>query len=253
MREILGRRRKLSLRRPGRSAVVTAALTYATEWQWPVLPGVGLRPGIGRVRECGCAHPDCAVPGAHPFDPGLLAATTDARMVRWWWTNRPEAPVVLATGGRAASAVSLPAIAGARALAAFDRAGVRLGPVVATPTRWTLLVAPYSLEVLGELLHSQEWVPGSLRFHGDGGYVVLPPSTTGPGRARWERAPQPVGTPSSGVSGRNRLGRSASGRAAGGAAAGARPWLPDVASVVDVLVEQSAATGSTGGGSRLAY
>ncbi|MFI0738144.1 bifunctional DNA primase/polymerase [Streptomyces sp. NPDC021100] len=251
MREILGRRRKLSLRRPGRSAVVTAALTYATEWQWPVLPGVGLRPGIGRVRECGCAHPDCAVPGAHPFDPGLLAASTDARMVRWWWTNRPEAPVVLATGGRAASAVSLPAIAGARALAAFDRAGVRLGPVVATPTRWTLLVAPYSLEVLGELLHNQEWVPGSLRFHGDGGYVVLPPSTTGPGRARWERAPQPVGAPSSG-SGRNRAGRP-SGRSAGGAAAGARPWLPDVASVVDVLVEQSAATGSTGGGSRLAY
>ncbi|MEV4440239.1 bifunctional DNA primase/polymerase, partial [Streptomyces sp. NPDC049577] len=144
MREILGRRRKLSLRRAGRSAVLTAALTCATEWRWPVVPGVGLRPGTGRVRGCGCFDPGCAAPGAHPFDPGLLAATTDARMVRWWWTVRPEAPVVLATGGRAPSAVSLPAVAGARALAAFDRAGVRLGPVVATPTRWALLVAPYS-------------------------------------------------------------------------------------------------------------
>ncbi|GAA0386562.1 bifunctional DNA primase/polymerase [Streptomyces luteireticuli] len=243
MREILGRRRKLSLRRSGRSAVVTAALTYATEWKWPVLPGVGLRPGIGRVRECGCAHPDCAAPGAHPFDPGLLAATTDARMVGWWWTNRPEAPVVLATGGSAACAVSLPAVAGARALAALDRAGVRLGPVVATPARWTLLVAPYSLEVLGDLLHRQEWVPGSLRFHGDGGYVVLPPSATGPGRARWERTPQPA-VP---ASGRPRAPRPSAG------AQDARPWLPDVASLVDVLVEQSAATGSQGGGSRLAH
>ncbi|MFI9239120.1 bifunctional DNA primase/polymerase [Streptomyces sp. NPDC053079] len=246
MREILGRRRKLSLRRAGRSAVLTAALTYATEWQWPVLPGVGLRPGIGRVRECGCPDPDCVVPGAHPFDPGLLAATTDARMVRWWWTNRPEAPVVLATGGRAPCAVSLPAVAGARALAAFDRAGVRLGPVVATPTRWSLLVAPYSLEVLGELLNDQDWVPGSLRFHGEGGYAVLPPSPTGAGRVRWERAPRPAGAAS------GRGGRAASGRRVDGLA---RPWLPDVASVVDVLVEQSVrSTGAPGGGSsRLTY
>ncbi len=186
------------------------------------------------------------VPGAHPFDPGLLAATTDARMVRWWWTNRPEAPVVLATGGRAPCAVSLPAVAGARALAAFDRAGVRLGPVVATPTRWSLLVAPYSLEVLGELLNNQDWVPGSLRFHGEGGYAVLPPSPTGAGRVRWERAPRPAG----GASGRG--GRAASGRRVDGLA---RPWLPDVASVVDVLVEQSVrSTGAPGGGSsRLTY
>ncbi|MEV5237549.1 bifunctional DNA primase/polymerase [Streptomyces cinnamoneus] len=247
MREILGRRRKLSLRRAGRSAVLTAALTYATEWQWPVLPGVGLRPGIGRVRECGCPDPDCVVPGAHPFDPGLLAATTDARMVRWWWTNRPEAPVVLATGGRAPCAVSLPAVAGARALAAFDRAGVRLGPVVATPTRWSLLVAPYSLEVLGELLNSQDWVPGSLRFHGEGGYAVLPPSPTGAGRVRWERAPRPAGAAAGGRGGRSGVGRRLDGLA--------RPWLPDVASVVDVLVEQSVRSTGTpgGGGSRLAY
>ncbi|MCC2274923.1 bifunctional DNA primase/polymerase [Streptomyces sp. ET3-23] len=255
MREILGRRRKLSLRRAGRSAVLTAALTCATEWQWPVLPGVGLQPGIGRVRECGCPDPDCAVPGAHPFDPGLLAATTDARMVRWWWTNRPEAPVVLATGGRAPCAVSLPAVAGARALAALDRAGVRLGPVVATPTRWSLLVAPYSLEVLGELLHRQDWVPGSLRFHGDGGYVVLPPSPTGAGRVRWERAPRPDGSTAGPGAGNGLMPRAGSVRMlrTGRLDSSARPWLPDVATLVDVLVEKSADSGTSGGGSRLAH
>ncbi|WP_052866158.1 MULTISPECIES: bifunctional DNA primase/polymerase [Streptomyces] len=242
MREILGRRRKFQLRRGGRSALLGAALQCATEWRWPVLPGVGLRSGgrtakgaqpaargAQRTRPCGCPDPDCAVPGAHPFDPGLLAATTDARMVRWWWTKRPDAPVVLATGGKAPCAVSLPAVAGARALAELDRAGVAVGPVVATPTRWTLLVAPYSLPELGELLYAQDLVPSSLRFHGEGGYVVLPPSETGAGKVRWERPPA----------------TRASAKRSGA------PWLPDVATLVDALVEASA--GAPGGGSRLAY
>ncbi|MCD9143671.1 bifunctional DNA primase/polymerase [Streptomyces albireticuli] len=264
MREILGRRRKLSLRRGGRPAVLTAALAYATEWQWPVLPGAGLRPAGGRGTVCACPHPDCAAPGAHPFDPGLLAATTDARMVRWWWTNRPDAPVVLATGGRGPCAVSLPAVAGARALASLDRAGVRVGPVVATPDRWALLVAPYSLEVLGELLHRQDWVPGSLRFHGEGGYVALPPSPTGAGRVRWERAPQPGGAAAGpfgapGTAKTRRADRALLADRAGalgeggGSNGGKGPWLPDISTVVDVLVEESAGTGTQGGGSRLAY
>ncbi|MFE0289663.1 bifunctional DNA primase/polymerase, partial [[Kitasatospora] papulosa] len=161
---------------------------------------------------------------AHPFDPGLLAATTDARMVRWWWTNRPTAPVILATGGQAPCALSLPAVAGARALTALDGMGLRLGPVVATPTRWSLLVAPYTLERLGELLHAQDRVPSSLRFHGEGGYLVLPPSEVGTGQVRWERAPE---------------------------AGNDVVWLPDVESVLDALVEAS--NSAPDGGSRLTY
>ena len=190
----------------------------------------------GRERGCACPDPDCVVPGAHPFDPGLLTATTDACMVRWWWSNRPGAPLILATGGRAPCALSLPAVAGAHALTALDRLGMRLGPVVATPTRWSLLVAPYSLERLGELLHAKEWVPSSLRFHGEGGYLVLPPSETGRGPVWWERAPAPDRRPGPG---------SARGPAS------ATPWLPDVGDVVDALVEAS--TGAPGGSSRLTY
>ncbi|MFC8506317.1 bifunctional DNA primase/polymerase [Streptomyces sp. NPDC057411] len=246
MREILGRRRRLRFRRKRREeraeretqvvAQLDAALLCATEWDWPVLPGVGLRAarprGVGArallgapaAVACACPDPQCVVPGAHPFDPGLLAATTDARMIRWWWSGRPDAPVLLATGGRAPCAVSLPAVAGARALAALDALGMRLGPVVASPTRWAILVAPYSLERLGELLYTKDSVPSSLRFHGEGGYLPLPPSTTGTGQVRWERAPL---------------------------AGSARPWLPDVEAVVDALVEAS--TSLPGGGSKLAY
>ncbi|WP_338677848.1 bifunctional DNA primase/polymerase [Streptomyces sp. SCSIO 30461] len=197
------------------------ALVCATEWRWPVLPGVGLGPERRgeRARGCACPDPECVVPGAHPFDPGILAATTDGRMVRWWWSNRPKAPIVLATGGKAPCAVSLPAVAGARALAALDRMGVRLGPVVATPTRWSLLVAPYSMEQLGELLHAKDSVPGSLRFHGGGGYLVLPPSEAGTGPVHWVREPLP---------------------------GSARPWLPDVEAVVDALVEASVSVPADG-------
>ncbi|MCQ4212360.1 MULTISPECIES: bifunctional DNA primase/polymerase [Streptomyces] len=225
MREILGRRRRLLSRRDnGKSDLLSAALTFATAWQWPVLPGIGLEAGGRRdgVR-CACPDPECTVPGAHPFDPGLLAATTDERMVRWWWTKRPSAPVVLATGapsgssgGRAPCAVSLPAVAGARALAALERADVRLGPVIANRERLFILVAPYSMEQLGELLYAQDFVPGSLRFHGEGGYIALPPSATGAGQVRWERAPLP--------------GSSA-------------PWAPDVEAVVDAVVDALTRTG----------
>ncbi|MEU4168083.1 bifunctional DNA primase/polymerase [Streptomyces sp. NPDC026665] len=215
MREILGRRRRLlSRRNDGRPEMLSAALTFAAAWRWPVLPGVAADPQ-GRAR-CGCPDPECTVPGAHPFDPGLLAATTDERMVRWWWTNRPSAPIVLATGGGAPCAVSLPAVAAARALDALDRTGMRLGPVVASPSRWAILVAPYSMEQLGELLYAKDFVPGSLRFHGDGGYIALPPSETGQGQIRWERAPLP------------------------GSAA---PWVPGVEAVVDAVVEALTRTG----------
>ncbi|GAA2269373.1 DNA primase [Streptomyces ruber] len=215
MREILGRRRRLlSRRNGGELEMLEQALTFAAEWQWPVLPGAA--PDPESRSRCACPDPECVVPGAHPFDPGLLAATTDERMVRWWWTNRPSAPIVLATGGTAPCAVSLPALAAARALGALDRMGMRLGPVVATPARWSILVAPYSMEQLGELLYAKDFVPGSLRFHGEGGYLALPPSGTGLGEVRWERAPLP------------------------GSAA---PWVPDVEAVVDAVVEALTRTG----------
>lgn len=196
----------------------------------PEGPGLG-----GGPARCACPDPECVVPGAHPLDPGLLAATTDERMVRWWWTNRPGAPILLATGGRAPCAVSLPAAAGARALAALDLAGVRLGPVVATSARYFVLVAPYSMERLGELLYAKDRVPGSLRFHGEGGYIPLPPSETGQGQARWERAPLPgpaLRRPGKG-------GSAATAPAPGSAA----PWVPDVETVVDAVVDALTHTG----------
>ncbi|MEW1817873.1 bifunctional DNA primase/polymerase [Streptomyces diastaticus] len=227
MREILGRRRKFRSRRTRGSAPaacpelshptdqpdLTGVAVAAIHRHWPVVPGARLTPAS--PTGCGCPDPECALPGDHPADMGLLAATTDERMVRWWWSERPAAPVLLATG-RGASAVSLPAAAAARALAALDRTGVPTGPVLATRDRWALLVAPYSLPRLGELLYVKDHVPGSLRFHGEGGYLLLPPSAENTGRVRWERPPSE--TPG---------GRS----------------LPEVGTVLDALVDTLNARG----------
>lgn len=229
MREILGERRTNDddngLGGDARWADLGWALRDAAldcaERGWPVLPGVGAAPGGG----CRCDRQDCPVPGAHPGDPELLAATVEPRMTRWWWTTRPSAPILLATGGRAPCAVSLPAVAGPEAFAALDRGGLGGGPVVATPTRWALLVRPYELPELGELLNLQDEVPSSLRFHGRGGYLPLPPSPLGRGPVAWVREPA-----------RDR---------------GDDAGLPGVAELIEVLVE--AGRSAPDQGSRLAY
>ncbi|MEE1783920.1 bifunctional DNA primase/polymerase [Streptomyces sp. SP17BM10] len=192
-------------RSAARSARLTAALEAAVDHCWPVVPGAVLSGG-----RCSCGDPDCPVPGAHPHDPPLLAATTDARMVRWWWERQsPDAPVLAATG-RAVSAVSLPALAGARALAYLGALRLPLGPVLAMPGRYALLVAPYSLDALGEMLAQLPWVPGSLHYHGPGGFLALPPGA-GAGPVRWVLAPR---------------------RAADGGV-----WLPQVGPLLGELVE----------------
>ncbi|MEU9132351.1 bifunctional DNA primase/polymerase [Kitasatospora sp. NPDC048540] len=174
--------------RPGGRRRVLAAALAAAELGWPVVPGA--RPVRGAAGPCACGDVCCPVPGAHPHEPALLAATTDPRMVRWWWERRaPGAPVLVATG-RTVCAVSVPASAGPRLLAWFDRIGVPLGPVLATPSRYLLLVAPYTLDELGGLLAERAWVPGSLRYHGPGGYLLLPPSRTGAGPVHWVRPPR---------------------------------------------------------------
>lgn len=207
--------RRIRLQWPGgrrreQDALLLAALE-AADRGWPVVPGARATRGV--LGPCSCGELDCREAGAHPCDPPLAAATTDGRMVQWWWEHRaPGAPLIAATG-RTFCAVSLPAGSGARVLAYFAELGVPVGPVLATPSRCTLLVAPFTLEELGGLLAERPWVPGSLRYHGPGGYVVLPPSCrAGGGRVHWVSPPQ-----------------------------GGRPWLPQVGTLLEGLIAASVA------------
>jgi hypothetical protein len=204
-------------RRRVRAALLAAAQT-AAGYGWPVLPGAYSVPGL--PGPCSCEDPGCPAPGAHPHEPPLPAATTDSRMVGWWWAERsPDSSVLVATG-RTVSAVSLPAEAGARALEYFELLDLPVGPVLLAQDRYVLLVAPYTLAELGELLAEQPWVPGVMRYHGPDGYLLLPPSRTAEGAVRWIRPP-----------------------------VGGRPWLPEVGCLLNALIAASTAVAD---GSRLA-
>ncbi|WP_436772238.1 bifunctional DNA primase/polymerase [Yinghuangia sp. YIM S09857] len=224
MRELLGKRRR------ERSALLSAALACA-QWKWAVVPGAGLDRWAS---TCSCGRDDCPLPGAHPAPPAapdgsgrsqgttgrppILAASTDERMVRWWWSRFPDAPVVLATGRRVA-ALSVPEEAGVRAMGQLRMLGVRTGPIVAAPGRYAFLVAPYSLDELADLLDRYGLdrygaVPFTLRCHGDDGYLALPPSRVPGGPLRWIVPPTAQAVP--------------------GAPA---PWLPHVSDLVRTLVD----------------
>lgn len=242
-----------------RQTPLAAALEYANRLGWPVLPGAGAC-ADGR---CRCAGPRCPVPGLHPDAPELLAATTDPRMVQWWWRSRPVAPLLLATGAPGPCAISLPVPTGRRAVAALDRLGVPAGPVLVSPARLALLVAPYELPELGETLCTLLEAPGGgprgtarlpagLRFHGSGGYLPLPPSWAVTGRVEWLRAPAPAPAPAAPPA---RAERAGSGGAGGGGAGnggagdgGAADGLPTAAGVLRALL--TAGRLAPGAGSR---
>ncbi|WP_030273130.1 bifunctional DNA primase/polymerase [Streptomyces sp. NRRL B-24484] len=215
--------RRMQLRWPGsrrreQGALLLAALE-AADRGWPVVPGA--RAVRGAFGPCSCGEQRCPLAGAHPHDPPLAAASTDGRMVQWWWEHRaPGAPVLVATG-RSVCGVSLPAAAGERVLRYFADLGVPVGPVLAVPGRYVLLVAPFTLEELGGLLAERPWVPGSLRYHGPGGYVLLPPTQTGAGGVHWVSPP-----------------------------VGGGLWLPQVGTLLEGLIVASVAEPD---GSRLAY
>ena len=245
MREILGRRRRFMwpmgrlksmwLRRKNdrdRSAVRTAALICAERVavagaargraRAPAVrqdagrrSGAGMRLPAAGLRGAGCAPARSRTAGGHhgPADGRLVVEQA----------SRRTAPA----GDRrhASPRSACPRTPASAPCARWSTAGCDSARWWRPPPGASCSSRPYSLEELGELLAHHDWVPSSLRYHGHGGYVALPPSHTGTGQVCWERAPQP--------------------EADGGA-----PWLPDIRVIVDTLVEIGV---SAPDGSRLAY
>ncbi|MEU1539484.1 bifunctional DNA primase/polymerase [Actinacidiphila glaucinigra] len=196
---------------PWRNAgqLLDAAVGYAEERHWDVLPGAWLVehaypsgasgvPGIpgasGRGGpRCSCGDTACPAPGAHPSGPGWVGeASGSGPAVRRMWQRQPHASVLLPTG-RTFDAIDVPEDAGCLALARMERMELPLGPVLGTPSRRMIFfVLPGAAAKVPDLLRRLGWAPSSLDLvvRGDGDWVPAPPTRLGTGGVvQWVRQP----------------------------------------------------------------
>jgi hypothetical protein len=157
---------------------------------WAVAPGARASRGGG---ECSCGDAHCAAPGAHPlpFAEEIPAGATLEEATATW-EQVPGAAVLLPVGS-AFDVIDVAERAGIHALVRLERMGLRLGPVIATPTgRAQFFVAPGAAAELPHLLYRMGWDDADLdlRCLGPGDYVTAPPSDLGGhGPVRWLRPP----------------------------------------------------------------
>ncbi|WP_051969957.1 bifunctional DNA primase/polymerase [Kitasatospora azatica] len=180
------------------SPLLIEAVRYAEERHWEVVPGTHLIEDDGPPR-CSCGAPACPMPGAHPVTQDWQRrASAGPGVVRRWWTENPQASILLPTG-RSFDALDVPERAGCLALARMERMDLQLGPVLEAPAppgqrgrRLLFLVLPGTLAKLPEMLRRLGWGPGRLDLtgRGEGDWIVAPPSRLGAyGFAQWARKP----------------------------------------------------------------
>ncbi|MFG1809023.1 bifunctional DNA primase/polymerase [Streptomyces sp. NPDC049040] len=176
--------------------LLDAAVRYAEERHWDVVPGSWLETGASGVPRCSCGSAGCGAPGAHPIRPDWTArGSVSAPAVRRMWQTHPESSVLLPTG-RTFDAVDVSEDAGCLALARMERMDLPLGPVLGAPGRRLLFfVLPGAAAKVPDLLRRLGRPPESLDLSvlGEGGWVVAPPTRTVPGGcAQWARRPTPA-------------------------------------------------------------
>lgn len=208
------------MRRRSNDQMVLAASRYAA-MGWPVCPGA--QPRARRSKEryrdrqpkdrvpqprqqrqdsperaCSCDRIGCPAPGAHPLSPAWkLQATADLAVVGHWWSELPQASILLVTG-RSFDVLDVPAEAGLLAMRELERSGQGHGPIALSGGDRALFFV--TTRAQGE---DDEWwscrldcepevlpeVTG-LRWHCRDSYVVAPPSMLSNGMAaRWLAEP----------------------------------------------------------------
>lgn len=147
-----------------------AALAYARRG-WHVFP---LRPG---AKVPATAH-------------GVKDATSHEAIIRRWWGENPAANIGLSCGPSGILAVDVDTKDGKPGLATWHELAASLGiPENGTLTNRTPtggLHLLYTMPAEVRLGNSAGRLGEGLDTRGDGGYIVVPPSTIGASRYRWE-------------------------------------------------------------------
>ncbi|MEU6041165.1 bifunctional DNA primase/polymerase [Actinomadura sp. NPDC047616] len=184
-------------RQRGRERDMAAAARDYAGLGWPCSPGA--HPSAVGDRACSCDRIGCPDPAAHPVAATwAMQASVDPEVLNRWWSERPDANIILPTG-RVFDVFDVPAAAGVMALARIAREGLPVGPVAAMgDDRYLFFVA-----TRGAPVDEDEWwschldcfpetvteTPG-MRWHCRDSYVVAPPSVLPYGReVTWVRPP----------------------------------------------------------------
>lgn len=167
-----------------------SAFNYAQNLGWHVFPTHSIINGA-----CSCAMANCQSPGKHPRTAhGLSDATTDPEIINRWWKAWPTANIGLATG--AVSGVWVldvdPRHGGDETLLQLQQEHGRTTPAVECLTGGGGRHLYFAYPTSG-MIKSRNGFPGQgLDVKGDGGFVILPPSTHISGnRYEWEVSSDP--------------------------------------------------------------
>jgi hypothetical protein len=158
---------------------------------WPVLPCHHPTPN-----GCSCGHDDCSSVAKHPRTKhGLHQATTDARTVRRWWRQWPDANIGVRTGaapeGAGVVVIDIdPAHGGEHALAELERHHGDLPTTLTATTGGGGRHIWFAYPADRAIANSVSRVGAGIDVRSDGGYALVSPSRhASGGRYRWIEAP----------------------------------------------------------------
>ena len=168
---------------PDTAALMRMALWYAARGH-PIFPCHS-----PRDTGCSCRSATCKDIGKHPRTiHGLHDASTDASLVKRWWTQFPDANIGLRTGVTCWALDIDPRHGGDTTLAGWEQAHGRLPDTPVSLTGGGGVHYMFRPPAQGRI-PTRTHVAEGVDTRGDGGYIVVPPSQHVSGRAyAWDSA-----------------------------------------------------------------
>lgn len=129
---------------------------------------------------CSCGKPECR--GKHPRTiNGVSDATTDAEIIKGWWTKWPDASIGIATGAK--SGLAVVDLDGLEGILSGHRLGLSSSVCALTGNGKQLFYADTEAKMKNSV---KKLAPG-VDTRGNGGYIVVPPSLHPNGKSyRWQ-------------------------------------------------------------------
>lgn len=131
--------------------------------------------GVDKNGNCACGKSDCSSPCKHPMTKnGLKDATTEINIIKAHWEKYPDSNIGIATGKDSFVVLDIDGEEGIKSLAELEK---QHGDLPATVTVITGNGLHYWFKSPVSVRNSTKKIANKIDGRGDGGYVVVPPST----------------------------------------------------------------------------